>query len=334
VKLLLAALLLAPAARAATLDIVRRADVVIRVRATGTIVAHDLFRLKSTIEGRVEEVNASTGVWRDNRDALATLAGNELAAMLDARGPQDTDVLEDRWGKVYTPTPIRCPDICYVLKSFLKPRSWVKPQAVLFEAARGLRLVGRVLTKDAHYLHRMQGVSGYTLTYWPVSNPAHRLTARPVSLAVDASGSRPTGASFEFELPPRSDLPPGTDWAGEIVIVVDHDVLVAPDASLIRDSGFFYIPMRVAVGDAIDGVTEILSGANENRPILILNDEELNGAERVKPGEAVPPSPEVMIPGVPSESSRPAARPAPAPAPAPERQPTNDKDFGDDPYAH
>lgn len=328
-RALLAALLLSPAARAAQLDVVRRATVVIRVRVTGTVVAHDNFRLKSTIDGRVEAVTASTGSWHGPADTLATLSSTELAAMLDARGGQDQGVLEDRWGKVYHPTPIRCPGICYVLKSFLKPRTWVKPQAVLFEAAAGLKLVGRVLTKDARYLHRMTTSSGYVLTYWPLSNPDLRLTARPVSLAAEYSGSRPSGASFEWELPPNSALSPGTDWAGEIVIVVDRDVLVAPDASLILDSGFLYLPMRVGIGDAIDGVTEILSGAEDGRPILILNEAERAGTEPAKPGEILPPAADVSAP---NEGLRPVPRPAPAPAPAPARQPTNDKDFGDDPY--
>ncbi len=335
---LLAALALVSTARAATLDVVRRRDVLLRVQVAGTVVTHDVFRLKATINGRVEEVLASTGAWRAAADPLATLSNVELAAMLDSRGPQDQTVLQDRWGNVFAATPIRCPADCYVLRNYVRPKTWVKPQAVLFEAARGLKLIARVNSKDVHLLRR----EGLRLTYWPVSDPERRRSA-PVTALVSDAADASAGASFEVELSPRDYLPPGTEWTGEIIARVDRDVLAVPSAALIRQSGVYYLPVRVGVGIAADGVTEITSGVEEGRPILILDDAELRGAERspaaagAAAGEAaaiVDEKPVSDVEAVPDSTPTPAPppKPKPAPAPAPVPAPAKQQDFGDDPY--
>ena len=83
-KVRLAALLLAaavPALGAAT-QAVRRGDLVVRVKVTGTVVPEGIFRLKSTIEGRVESVNTSSAVWRGSDETLATLAKLERLQQL------------------------------------------------------------------------------------------------------------------------------------------------------------------------------------------------------------------------------------------------------------
>ncbi len=324
---LLSALILSGAARAATVDAVRRRDVVIRVYVAGTVVTRDVFRLKATIKGRVEEVQASTGAWSTNDRPLASLAGVELAAMLDARGAQDQTVLTDRWGKVFAATPIRCPADCYVLKNYLRPKIWVKPQAVLFEAARGLKLIARVKAKDAFLLNR----AGLTLTYWPVSDPSRRRTAPVTPLIPDGPDGSAAGASFEVELSPRDYLPPDTEWSGVIIARIDRDVLTVPPRALIRQDGAYYLPMRVSVGLTAEGVTEVLEGADEKRAILILDEGGTNVGAAAAPAE----SPALVDEKPAAGDSSPAPRPAPEVAPPPARpapQPENQQDFGDDPY--
>ena len=149
-KTLLAAgfIFLSSRADAALAVKVKRGDLEIKVKVTGTIVADDIFRLKSTIAGRVESVLTSTYVWRGADQPLAFLANKELAAMLDSIGSQNVDILEDRWKDVFRTTTARCPDTCFILKNFLKPMTWVKPEAVMFEAAATLKLVGRVRPED------------------------------------------------------------------------------------------------------------------------------------------------------------------------------------------
>ncbi len=331
-----AVLVLASLARAATPDFVRRRDMYLRVFVTGSVVAHGKFRLKSTIEGRVETVAASTGTWHAPTEALAELANTELAALLDARGPQDKGVLLDRWGQVYRPTPIRCPDECYVLKSYVRPKGWVRPQAVLFEAARRLVLVVRVRAEDAAALR----APGLTLTFWDDAHPQRKRHAPVTALIPDAPGR--SSASFEVEFSPDFYLPPGTAISGVIVARVDHDALTVPDEALIRVGSRAYLPMLVRTGLSADGATEILAGAEDGRPILILDD------AKFKSGGAAPPeSGAAMIDSSSAEDSAPgetpatppaAAAPAPAtPTPvtptAPTRPPAPTHDFGDDPYA-
>jgi hypothetical protein len=277
-RLRLATLLLAAAVPSlgATPGAVRRGDLIIRVHVTGTVVPDDVFRLKSTIEGRVENVNTSSFTWRGSDEPLAMLAYKELAAMIDARGTQHQEVLEDRWSRVYRPTPVRCPDTCYVLKVYAKARTWVKPQAVLFEAASKLKMVGRVRPEDAALIR-----DGMSLSFWPVDNPKRRLTGKVTNFILDIQGEKvEPGATFTMYMTPDRYFDPGTEWEGEIVPFQKNDVLMVPTAALISHDGMTYLPVRVSTGATSTEFTQITAGIEEKREILTLDDAALHGAAR------------------------------------------------------
>ena len=67
--------------------------------------------------------------------------------MLDSKGSQNVDILEDRWQRVYRPTAARCPDTCFILKNFLKPKTWVKPESV-FQGSFRMFLLSPVHVKE------------------------------------------------------------------------------------------------------------------------------------------------------------------------------------------
>lgn len=327
---LLASLLLAAPSLGATPATVRRGDLVIHVHVTGTVVPDDVFRLKSTIEGRVENVNTSSFTWRGADEPLAMLAYKELAAMIDARGSQHQEVLEDRWSRVYRPTPVRCPDMCYVLKVYARARTWVKPQSVLFEAAGKLKMVGRVRPEDAPLVR-----DGMTLTFWPVKDPKRRLTAKVTNFILDVQGEKvDPGATFTMEMSPERYFDPGTEWEGEIIPFQKTDVLMVPTAALISHDGMTYLPVRVSTGVTGDEFTQITAGIEEKREVLVLDDAALHGAARhsrtvdraaleLRRREADgKPAPDGTAPAVDGQ-------------PQPERQPStlDDKDYGgEDPY--
>lgn len=302
---------------------VRRGDLLVHVKATGTSSAEGVFRLKSTIDGRLENVSAATSTWRAAGDTLALLADKDLAAMIDAKGSQDQDVVEDRWKRVYRPTPVRCPDDCYILKVFARARNWVKPQAVLFEAARALRMTGRVTGPDAALVRE-----GMPIAYWPAGEPQRRMAGRVTQLARERDG----GASFTLEVPRERLMPPGARWEGEIVPLRKDDVLLVPTAALIRHEGRVYLPVLVSTGVTSDDLTQITAGADERRGILVLDDSQLHGAARHS-ARAEAPARELIsrdeeIPAAPAPRAAPPPKPAPAPRPAA----TNSHDDGDDPY--
>ena len=280
-KSALAALLLALAApaRGAVVGSVRRGDLIVRVKVTGTVVPDDVFRLKSTIDGRIETINTSTYSWHGSDEALATVVVRELAAMIDSRGTQNQDVLEDRWQHVYRPTPVRCPgSYCYILKVYAKAHTWVKPQAVLFEASRDLRLVARVRPEDAHWIR-----DGQLLTFWAVKNPKRRYTGRVTNYILDIQGEKvDPGATFSIDLGPERPLDPGTEWEGEIIPLQKSDVLTVPTAALIEHDGVVYLPVRVSTGLTTPELTQISAGTEDKREILILDEAQLHGAERHK----------------------------------------------------
>lgn len=273
-----ALILLAARAGAATPAQVKRGNLEIKVKVTGTVVPDDIFRIKSTIEGRVESVLTSTYVWRGADQPLAFLAHKELAAMLDSKGSQNVDILEDRWQRVYRPTAARCPDTCFILKNFLKAKTWVKPESVMFEAAGSLKLVARVRPEDASWIR-----DGQDLVFWPVSDPKRRLRGRVTKFILDIQGEKVSpGATFTLVMSPDRYFNPGTEWEGEIVPLSKKDVLFVPTDALIREGGVTYLPIRVSTGITTQGLTQITAGVEEKRDILVLDDAQLHGAARHK----------------------------------------------------
>lgn len=275
-RALAALLLLSAPAFAAETGTVRRGDMAIRVKVTGTVVPEDVFRLKSSIDGRVERINTSSFTWKGADEPLALLAHKELAAIIDAKGTQDQDVMEDRWQKVYRPTPIRCPYACFVLKVFARPHTWIKPQSVMFEAAHKLAMVGRVRPEDAPLVR-----DGMDLTFWAVNDPSKKLTGRVARFVLDIQGRNvDPGGTFTLYMSPDRYFPPGTEWEGEIVPSKKKDVLTVPTGALIRYDGAVYLPVRVSTGATTAELTQITSGVESKREFLILDDAQLHGAER------------------------------------------------------
>lgn len=328
VRTLLAAafLCLAASADAATPVQVKRGDLEVKVKVSGTVVADDIFRIKSAIEGRVENITTSTYVWRTADQPLAFLVHRELAAMIDSKGSQNVDILEDRWQRVYRPTSAHCPGPCFILKNFLKLRTWVKPESVMFEAAASLKLVARVRPEDAHWIK-----DGQEVRFWAVKKPERVLRGRVTKFILDIQGDKVIpGGTFTLELVPGRSLDPGTEWEGLIIPLVRKQVLYVPTGSLVHGGGYVYLPVRVSTGITTQDVTEIAAGVENGRETLILDDSQLFGTERHK---------QLVIPMLP-----PGAAPPPDfdPSLGPDNTGKKKKhaavieeipDYGDDPYA-
>lgn len=266
--MLSALLLLAAAAGLQAQEVaeLKRGSLNVTVRAQGTVVTEDVFRLRSTIDGRVEAVLASSHTWASPSTDLAYLANEELAAMMDANATTPDQVLETRWQRVYKPAPVRCPDPCFILKAFIRPKKWVKPDAVLFEAARKLRLTGRVRAGDTHRVK-----DGQLIVFWRKDDPSDKHQGRVTRFKLDITGGklRP-GGSFSVYLDEDHYLLPGTLWEGEIAASAKKGVLRVPTRALIHYKGDTFLPVRVSTGITTYEETEITAGASERTRILIL----------------------------------------------------------------
>jgi hypothetical protein len=276
-------------------------------------------------------MNTSSWTWRGADEPLAMLAHKELAAMIDARGSQHQDLMEDRWSRVYRPTPVRCPDTCYVLKVYATAHTWVKPQAVMFEAASKLKMVGRVRPEDAPLIR-----DGMTLTFWSVKDPKRRLTAKVTNFILDVQGERvDPGATFSMDMTPGRYFDPGTDWEGDIIPLSKTDVLIVPTAALIVHDGVSYLPVRVSTGVTTMDFTQVTAGIEEKHEILILDDSQLHGAARHAQSIDRQALEERRREGDGAASARPAPGAGPEDNAPRERQPStmDDKDYGgEDPY--
>ncbi len=326
---------------------VRRGDLTVKVKVTGTVIADDIFRIKSTIDGRVESVLTSTYTWRGTDQTLALLAHKELAAMLDSKGNQNVDILEDRWQRVYRPTAARCPDTCYILKNFLKVKTWVKPEAVLFEAARTLKLVARVRPEDVPWVH-----DGQEFTFWPLNDPKRILKGRVTRFLLDIQGEKvEPGATFTLIMSKDRYFDPGTEWEGLIIPLKKTGVLIVPTSALVRGKDGIYLPVRVSTGITTQGLTEISAGTEENREALILDDSQMSGAERHKEEVDVEALRQRVMAQLKQEAKDKPPVPGAPPKPAPDFSPALDApvptkkkskhaaviedttDYGEDPYA-
>ncbi len=241
---------------------VARGDMALRVRATGTVVAEGRFRLKSTSGGRVEAVLAETYGWYERRDILGLLANKDLAALIDYRGATRSDILGKRWQKIYKPTSIRCPKPCYLTKVFIKPKQWVRPHAILFEAVKKLKLVGEVESRNASLIR-----FGHWLEFWPVDDPSRKMRERIANLVIDKGG---THATFSMDFSRSHYLDLGTRWEGTIVPAKKRRAVHVPTETIIIHEGAAYIPVLVSTGVWTEELTEVLKGVSPGQKILIM----------------------------------------------------------------
>ena len=277
--LLFAALCAAPASGQQT-GVVRRGTIDQVVRVVGTVLPVDVFRIKSSIEGRASRIWTSTGVWVASDQDLGFLINREFAALSDARNSTDQTVLEDRWQTVYQPTRLRCPSACYILKAFARADAWVKPRTVLFEAAAHLRMTGWVRPEEAHLVR-----DGMTLQYWSLKDPKTRFSTKISHYVRDIQGVKAQpGGSFTLDLAmgPEHFFPPGTEWAGIVVSDKKENVLMVPTDALIRFGDDVYLPVKVSTGITTPDWTELSAGMEEKRPFLNLSDAQLRQTPRHK----------------------------------------------------
>ena len=320
-------LVLALSARAQQPLEVRRGDLQIKVRVQGTVVSEDIVRLKSAVEGRVEDLDASTFTWVNDDKPLGYLANKEMALILDSHATTEQGLLEDRWKQVYQPTPIECPSECFILRKFISNKEWLKPKAILFEAALKLQAVGRVRPEDAGLIR-----DGQTLEMWPVNDPTNKIHARVSHYVLDFQGNKfEPGATFTIDMSPRHYFPPGTEWEGLAVPITKKNVLLVPTDALIRFGDSVYLPVRVSTGITTRELTEITAGTEQKRQILVLDDSQLNEAMRHK--SEIDPS--LVKQRIQDEYLKDSPKPAKAAkGESIEALPDADsQDYGEDPYA-
>lgn len=246
---------------------VSRGDIEVTIKTRGTVRAEEIFRLKSTIEGRVESVFAKPMMWFPANKQLADILNKELAAIVDAKATTPQAVMTDRWQGVYKPAPIACLTDCFVLKTFARNKRWVEPGALLIEAARKLRLIGRIPPGFGRFINE-----GQIITFWDVKNPKKKIQARIENFILDVQGQRVQSAgTFTVLLNQKHYLNPGTQWEGVIHSKARKNVLRVPTDALIIVDDQAYLPVRVSTGVTTNKYTEIESGVTLRETFLFID---------------------------------------------------------------
>lgn len=263
----------------ASVSRVRRGVMKFLVHVQGTVRPEQVYRLKSTIDGRVETVVKAPNSWSDERDPLGTMLTQEMAAMVDSNPTTPAAVLEDRWQRVFQPIPIACPGRCFVIKVYAQARTLVRAGTLLAEAAGKLRLVGRVRPGDTQWIKE-----GQLVRFWSKKDPSRRQAAKIERFVRDIQGQRVIpGGTFTVLLTPEAWLNANAEWEGVIEAEVKKDVLSVPTKSLLVLDGEAYLPIRVSTGVTTYDETEIVAGVPEGARILLLEPGQNGGIVRHVP---------------------------------------------------
>ena len=273
------ALFLCAGAFAQTPGVVRRGEVQAQVEIRGNVIASDIFRLKSTIDGRIALTSVSTFTWYDSSHVLGVIADTELTAILDAHGSTGNDILEDRWQRIYKPTKIQCPSECLILKSFIKPHQAILAHAILIEAAKTLTMVGHVRLEDCRWVKFNQNYD-----FWPVKDPHRIMHEKIVHFEVtEHDPNKEPGGSITLPMSRSWYLDPGTEWEGIIHAEVKDKVLTVPSAALLVHDGRTYLPVAVSTGMSWEEQTaKITGGVDENTKYMVVEGSKLGSAARMK----------------------------------------------------
>ncbi|TBR22651.1 HlyD family secretion protein [bacterium] len=296
---------------------VRRGTMKLLVRVQGTVRPEQVYRLKSTIEGRIETVVKKANSWSDERDPIGTLLTKEMAALVDSNSSTPTGELEDRWQRVFQAVPIACPGRCFVVKVYAQPGTPTQAGTLLAEAAGKLRLVGRVRPGDTAWVRE-----GQLVRFWDKKDPERRQAAKIERFVRDVQGEKVVpGGTFTVLLTPDAWLAAGAEWEGLIEAEVKKDVLSVPTKALLVKDGVAFLPIRVSTGVSTYDETEIVAGVPDGAPVLVLDAAGAAGLERHAPepepmerfalekGELVPKKKPKPVPAEPEDELAPAPPP-------------------------
>jgi hypothetical protein len=273
---------------------------VVRVRTSGTVRADETLQLDSTIEGRVERVFAVPMTWVQRRKPIAHILEKDLAAMTDANTTTPNPVLQERWDSVYQPSPVTCPWDCFILKVFAKEKSWIRPNTVMFEVARRIRLVGRIRAQGSLWVRK-----GQVVVFWDRQDPDRKFRTRVEDFSPDIEGSHTdSGGTLTALLDEDGTLRPGTAWEGFVLAPLKKNSLQVPTEALIEHHGEVYLPVRVSTGITTYDMTEVTDGVSEGQGILILPDRGRAGAGRFTPPSVQRPQPALPRSEPPQSASR------------------------------
>lgn len=296
---------------------VRRGTMKLLVHVQGTVRPEQVYRLKSTIEGRIETVVKKANMWSHERDPIGTLLTKEMAALVDSNSSTPTSELENRWQRVFQAIPITCPGRCFVVKVYAQPATQVQAGTLLAEAAGKLRLVGRVRPGDTAWVKE-----GQLVRFWDKTDPNRRQAAKIERFLRDTQGDRVVpGGTFTVLLTPEAWLNAGAEWEGVIEAEVKKDVLSVPTKALLIKDGVAYLPIRVSTGVSTYDETEVVAGVPQGAPVLILDPTNTSGVERHAPepesmerfsredGKLVPKKKAKPLPSEPEDELAPAPPP-------------------------
>ncbi|MDI6757510.1 MAG: efflux RND transporter periplasmic adaptor subunit [Endomicrobiia bacterium] len=265
----------ARAARQTSMIKVRRGDISIRIRLTGSVQPRNRLEIKPQVAGRIESILLVEGDRVYKGQTLAWMSSSDRAALLDvARAKGDDEV--KKWEDTYMPAPVISPLDGFIIARNKEPGQAVSLSDIILVMADKLIVRADVDETDLAHMQKGKRVN-VTLDAYP-DDPFRGVIEHI------AYESRLVNNVTVYEVRINPVSPPKNFRAGmtaniELVAASSRDTLLAPLDAVIERRGRKSVRRVSASGNkaadvAVEtGITdgrniEIISGLNEGDTIL------------------------------------------------------------------
>ncbi|TGN17304.1 efflux RND transporter periplasmic adaptor subunit [Leptospira idonii] len=250
---------------------VKRGNLNVFVRATGSVQPKNRLEIKPPIAGRIESVLVEEGNVVSKGKMLAWMSSTERAALLDAARAKGANELKE-WEDLYKPTPVLAPLRGLVIANNIRPGQTVTQQDILYVLSDSLIVQAKVDETD---LSRIKKGQKAMLTI--DSFPGEAIRGEVSHIAYEAVTENNVTV-YTVDINPLSHpefLRSGMSSTVDFIFAEEKDVLVVPNESVFQENGknFVwvkkgkdsekYVPQEVTLGISDDSYTHLKSGLEE-----------------------------------------------------------------------
>ncbi|BDA77497.1 RND transporter [Leptospira kobayashii] len=256
---------------------VKRGDLKVFVRASGTVQPQNRLEIKPPIAGRIESVLLEEGNTVSKGRILAWMSSTERAALLDAARAKGASELKE-WEDLYKPTPVMAPLKGLVIANNIRTGQTVTQQDILFVLSDALLVQAKVDETD---LARVKKGQKALLTI--DSFPAEPVLGFVSHIAYEAVTENNVTV-YSVEVKP-SRVPEffrsGMSSTVDFIFAEESNILLIPNESILKENGqsFVYTPnpekeslpskKKIEIGLSDEGFTQVKDGLSEGEIILI-----------------------------------------------------------------
>lgn len=262
-------------ARQTSMIKVRRGDIAVRVRLSGSVQPRNRLEIKPQVAGRIESILVAEGDRVSKGQTLAWMSSSDRAALLDAARAKGEDEVK-KWEDTYRPAPVISPLDGFIIARNKEPGQAVSLADVILVMADKLIVRADVDETDLAHMAKGKQVTS-TLDAYP--DDSFRGVIEHIAYESRLVNNVTV---YEVRINPLSapkDFRAGMTANIELVAASSRDTLLAPLEAVTQRRGRKSVRRMSAAGNKSEdvavetGITdgrniEIISGLNEGDTIL------------------------------------------------------------------